>query len=66
MDIEQVIAQAEAQERALLDGLIDIRGYLRALREVRDAIVAARQPAEEPAAPPIDELPLVGDDEGES
>ena len=54
MDIEQVIANAEAQERALLDGLIDIRGYLRALREVRDAIAAARQPAEEPAAPAVE------------
>ena len=51
MDIEQVIAQAEAQERAFVDGLIDIRGYLRALYEVRDAIVAARQPAKESAAP---------------
>ncbi len=55
MDIEQVIAQAEAQERALLDGLIDIRGYLRALREVRAALTRGLTRDAEELAPVDDD-----------
>jgi hypothetical protein len=52
VDLDAAIAQAEAQERALAESLAETRGYLRALREVRAALLAAQQPtrpAEEPA-----------------
>lgn len=55
MDIDQTIANAEAQERALVEALADIRGYLRALREVRAALTRGR-------TAPSDETPTADDD----
>ncbi len=54
MDVDQTILNAEAQERALVEALADIRGYLRALREVRAAMTRGHtRPADEPA--PVDD-----------
>lgn len=55
MDIDQTIANAELQERALVEALADIRGYLRALREVRAALTRGQ-------AHPADELAPTDDD----
>lgn len=46
MDIDPIIAQAEARERQANEQAAYARGYADALRALRDAIVAARQPAE--------------------
>jgi hypothetical protein len=54
VDVDQTILNAEAQERALVEALADIRGYLRALREVRKAMTRGHtHPADEPA--PVDD-----------
>lgn len=61
MDIDPLIAQAEARERQANEQAAYARGYADALRALRDALLAARQvpPVEAPA-----ELAPV-DDEGE-